>query len=312
MPTSATYYLNGPTLGSSTAIFLNSGLTVIAPDGFYSDGVTSRELLDGILLPPSTCNSCGTPCGESILASGASGVYLVNLDAGSTPSDIGAILVRFNPQGVPDGIKAVYNGNTYNALTSLLDGFHQSTDPDNFTVVGNNSFDCALAGNTTNLPDIAEYLYNGTSFVATGNTQNITLYPGDISLSANNPGPCLMVIPKTTASPNIINFEFIGPCTGTAWNINIGCPQLLTGFSSTVMSPTSFDVCSLTETETYYNASLTNTPGVVGLYDFVYSDAFGVNPLAPGFYKATDEISFGNDWFEVDANGVVIDLGLCI
>lgn len=304
-----TYYLNGPSLGSSTTIFLNSSLTVIAPDGFYSDGVTSREQVSGVLLPPSTCASCGTPCGESILASGSTGVYLVNLDAGSTPADIGAILIKFNPQGVPDGIRATYNGNVYNSLTSLLDGFHQSTVPTNFTVIGNIFNDCGLDGNTTNLPNIDEYLYDGIDFLPTGNTQNITLYPGDISLSANNPGPCLMVIPKTTAAPNIINFEFIGPCTGTAWNITINCPVLLTGFSSSIGYPV--HECFADLTETYYNASLLNTPGIVRLYDFVYSDAFGANPLAAGFYTATGSIVGGADYFEVDGNGVVISLGFC-
>ena len=53
-----TYYLNGPTLGSSTTIFLNSSLSIVAPNGFYSDGVTSREQVAGVLLPPVTCEIC--------------------------------------------------------------------------------------------------------------------------------------------------------------------------------------------------------------------------------------------------------------
>ena len=136
MAISATYYLNGPTLGSSTTIYSDSSLTTVAPDGFYSDGVTSREQVDGVLLPPVVCETCGVPCGDTISGSGATGIYLLNLDAGSTPSDVGAIIVRFDPFSVPDGIKAVYNGTTYNALTSPIDGFHQSTGPNNFTVVG--------------------------------------------------------------------------------------------------------------------------------------------------------------------------------
>ena len=308
MPTS-TYYLNGPTLGSSTAIFTDSNLTIIAPDGFYSDGVTSREQVSGILLPPSVCNECGVPCGEEISATGGTGIYLVNLDAGSTSSDIGAILIKFNPRSVPDGIRATYNGNIYNSLTALADGFHQSTVPTNFTVVGNVMFDCGLVGNTTNLPSATEYLYNGISFETTGNTQNITLYPGDISLSASNPGICLMVIPKTTAAPNVINFEFIGPCEGTAWDLDISCPALLTGFSSSIGYPT--HECFAELTETYYNASLLNMPGTVALYDFVYSDAFGVTPLAAGFYTAIGSIRAGGDFFQVDANGVVISIGYC-
>jgi hypothetical protein len=315
MPTSATYYLNGPTLSSSTAIYSDSNLTIISPDGFYSDGVISREVVGGVLLPPSICNECGTPCSSFINASGSRGVYLINLDAGSTSADIGAVILRFNPASVPDGIRVTYNGNVYNGLTSPLDGFHQSTDPTAFTIIGVDTGTSTCSSwypSGATLP-LNKFLYDGADFNPTGNSQFITINPGDISLS---PGPgsvgyCMLVIPKTTATPNVLNVELLGPCSTTLWAIDTFCPELLTGFSSTAMSPTSFDVCSLTETETYYNASLTYTPGIVGLYDFVYSDAFGVNPLAPGFYKATNVISFGNDWFEVDANGVVINLGLC-
>jgi hypothetical protein len=120
-----------------------------------------------------------------------------------------------------------------------------------------------------------------------------------------------MVIPKVAASPNIVNFEVLGPCGGTAFNINIACPTLLTGFSSSVVASTSTAVCELEETVTYYNASLADTPGTVGLYDFVFSDAYGASPLAEGFYLAAGSITGGYDWFEVDENGIVIDLGVC-
>lgn len=308
-----TYYLNGPSLGSSTTIFLNSSLTVIAPDGFYSDGVTSREQVSGVLLPPSTCASCGTACGIPISISGSSGIYLANFDAGSTPADIGAIIIKFNPQDIPDGIRVTYNGNIYNSVTSALDGFHQSTNPTGFTIIGSSGSvgTCSSWYPSGATLSLNEWLFNGVSFNLTGNTQSITIATGDISLSSSPPGDCFMVIPKTAATPNILNIELIGPCSGVGWNLITGCTVLLTGFSSTVMGSTSVSVCSLSETETYYNVSLVNTPGIVGLYDFVYSDAFGANPLAAGFYKATGSISGSNDWFEVDGNGVVISMGTC-
>jgi hypothetical protein len=308
-----TYYLNGPSLGSSTTIFSNSSLTVIAPDGFYSDGVTSREQVSGVLLPPSTCASCGTACGTPISISGSSGIYLANLDAGSTPADIGAIIIKFNPQDIPDGIRVTYNGNIYNSVTSALDGFHQSTNPTGFTIIGSSGSvgTCSSWYPSGATLSLNEWLFNGVSFNLTGNTQSITIATGDISLSSSPPGDCFMVIPKTAATPNILNIELIGPCSGVGWNLITGCTVLLTGFSSTVMGSTSVSVCSLSETETYYNVSLVNTPGIVGLYDFVYSDAFGANPLAAGFYKATGSISGSNDWFEVDGNGVVISMGTC-
>lgn len=59
MALSSTYYLNGPSLGSATAVFTDVALTICAADGFYSDGVIVRELVECVLLPQQTCPSCG-------------------------------------------------------------------------------------------------------------------------------------------------------------------------------------------------------------------------------------------------------------
>jgi len=310
MATSSSYYINAPSLGSATAVFTDSALLICATDGFYSDGVISREQVGCVLLPQQTCPSCATPCGVNISASGTQGIYLLNLDTGTAVGDIGAVIVRFDPFSVPDGIRGTLGANVYNKLTSSVDGLHESTNAGAFTYVGSTGGDCGISGTT--YPALIEYLYDGTAFYATGNTQSVTVAPGDVSLGAFAPGNCLMVIPKLTSSPSIINFEVVGPCSGTAWDMSVACPVLLTGFSSSVMAASSAAVCLLSETVTYYNASLPNTPGIVGLYDFVYSDAYGSTQLPAGFYLATGSIIGGNDWFEVDADGVVIDLGTCV
>lgn len=61
MATSSSYYINGPSLGSSTAVFLDATLTTLAPDGFYSDSVISREQVGGALLPQQDCDCGGIP-----------------------------------------------------------------------------------------------------------------------------------------------------------------------------------------------------------------------------------------------------------
>ena len=309
MAISSSYYINAPSLGSATAVFTDSALLICATDGFYSDGIISREQVGCVLLPQQTCPSCVTPCGVNISASGTQGIYLLDLDTGTAVGDIGAVIVRFDPFSVPDGIRGTLGANVYNKLTSSVDGLHESTNAGAFTYVGSTGGDCGISGTT--YPALIEYLYDGTAFYATGNTQSVTVAPGDVSLGAFAPGNCLMVIPKTTSSPSIINFEVVGPCSGTAWDMSVACPVLLTGFSSSVMAASSAAVCLLSETVTYYNASLPNTPGIVGLYDFVYSDAYGSTQLPAGFYLATGSIIGGNDWFEVDADGVVISLGVC-
>jgi hypothetical protein len=265
--------------------------------------------VSGVLLPQQTCPTCATPCGETINASGGQGIYLLDLDTGSTGGDVGAIIVRFDPYGVPDGIRATLGANVYNKLTSPVDGLHQSSTSGNFTYVGQTGADCGISGTT--YPALTEFSYNGTSFVATGDTQSITVNAGDVSLGASAPGSTMMVIPKLTASPSIINFEVVGPCSGTAWQMSVACPELLTGFSSSVSAVSSAAACALSETVTYYNASLADTPGTVGLYDFVYADAYGNTPLSAGYYRASGSITGSNDWFQVSSAGVVIALGVC-
>lgn len=309
MAISSTYYLNAPSLASATAVFSNAALTTLAADGFYSDGVISREQVSGVLLPQQTCPTCATPCGETINASGGQGIYLLDLETGTTVADVGAVIVRFDPYGVPDGIRGTLGANVYNKLVSPVDGLHQSSNAGALTYVGQTGADCGISGTT--YPALTEFSYNGTTFVATGNTQSVTVAAGDVSLGVSAPGSTMMVIPKLTPSPSIINFEVVGPCSGTAWQMSVACPVLLTGFSSSVSAVSSVAACALSETVTYYNASLANTPGTVGLYDLVFADAYGQTPLAAGYYRASGSITGGNDWFQVSSAGVVVALGAC-
>jgi hypothetical protein len=298
-----TYYLDAPTLGSATCVFTDSTLTICAADGFYSDGVITRELVGCILLPQQICPTCGVPCGlETISASGGQGVYQLNIDTGT---GIGAILIRFDPFGVPDGIKAILNSVVYNKLSSPVDGYHQSTNPFNFTFVGDSADDCGLAGST--YPTLVNYLYDGSTFVNQGTTQTVSVLAGDVSLSSGSPGQCLMVIPKTVTTPFILNVIVCGACSGTTFDIDISCPDPLPGIQSSLKAVSSEEACEFALITTYYFASLTNST-LVDIYDYVFTDTNGQFALADGFYHIDND---GNsEWMEID-NGIVIAMGVC-
>jgi len=304
MATRSTFYLNAPSLGSATAAFSNNDLTVCAPDGFYSDGTIVRQQVGCGLLPQQTCPTCSVPCTNSVINANGRGFYALNLNAGTA---IGAIIIRFNPQEIPNGIRALFNSNTYNKLTSPVDGLHRSTNVNNFTFIGKTSADCGISGTT--YPILDERLYNGTAFVSTGSTQSVTVAAGDVSLSAVAPDNCMMVIPKSTASPSIINLQMVSPCTGAIWSMKAPCPVLLTGFSSSSVFASSALACVAAKNQTYYNASLDNTPGIIDVFDFVYSDNVGVSQLSDGFY-ASNSIAGGANWFQV-TSGVVVAVGNC-
>ena len=270
MPIPQTYYLDSSTLGGATSIYMDDQLTICAPDGYYSDGVITREQVSCLLLPQQACESCSLPCGNSIIsASGGTGVYKININAGT---GIGAILVRFTPFGVPDGIKAVFNSLVYNKLSSPVDGYHQSTNPSNYTFVGDIAQDCGLAGST--YPTLANYVYDGTSFVNQGTTSLVSVAAGDVSLSAGAPGQCMMVIPKNTSAASVINVLAVGPCLDTTFNLNVSCPAPLPGFASSLKALTSEAACLLELPYNYYFASLTGITAI-DIFDYVFSDENG-------------------------------------
>ena len=58
MPIPNNFYLNASTFATATEIFVDEQLTTCAPDGYYSDGTITRQLVDCLLLPAITCPSC--------------------------------------------------------------------------------------------------------------------------------------------------------------------------------------------------------------------------------------------------------------
>ena len=50
-------YLNAP-FATATSVFEDADMTNVAPDGYYSTGGFVRELVGGVLLPQTLCNSC--------------------------------------------------------------------------------------------------------------------------------------------------------------------------------------------------------------------------------------------------------------
>lgn len=304
MATSGTFYLDAPSLSTATVIYSNAALTTVAPNGYYSDGSISRQQLGGVLLPPVTCPSCSVACGGTINASGAQGIYYLSVNLGSAT---GAVMIRFNPQTVPDGILAVYDGDIYNGVSSPTFGWLQGTAglP---TYIGAASGDCGIvAGSPYTLN---EFQYNGSTFAALGTTTSVSVLSGQLDFTASAPGNTIMVIPKTAAAPSILDLTLIGPCTATVFDILVSCPAALPSFASSTVNVNSTAACAATVNQTYYVAYVSGGSGVLGLHDLVFSDANGEFKLSAGYYKTT--AAGTNEWFQVDANGVIISFGDCL
>jgi len=305
MATSSNYYIDTATFATATAVFVNQNLSVLAPDGIYSFGSTTRQQSGGVLQAAVTCPACGTPCGGAISGSGGTGIYKITLDVGSLAT--GAIVISFDPAGVPDGIRATYNGVVYNKISSPANGVRQGT-PGNFTVIGTTGADCGLNGNTTT-GNYTVYNYVGTVFVNSGTTQANTLVPGDVFLGATF-GNTKLVIPKPTANPSVVNIEIIGPCSGTGWNFSAICPTALPSFTASNVSASPTVPCATATPNTFYFVKVHIAgDSFVGLYDYVFTDANGQFPLANGYYRTTN-VAAPNGVIQV-SNGAVIELTPC-
>jgi hypothetical protein len=299
----ATYYIDTNDFSTATSIWTNSNLTIKATDGFYQKDGFYRQMSGGELLPSTICPECAVPCGGTISASGSQGIYYLDTDLGTST---GAVVIKFDPFGIPDGILAVYNSITYNGLSSPAWGWRQGT-AGLATYIGSTGQDCGVvAGSPYTLN---EYEYNGTTFASLGTTTTVTVLAGQMQLTATQPGLSVMVIPKTLASPSLLNLSFIGPCSGTAFNISVACPTALPSFASSTVNASSALACAATISSTYYVAFVTGGSGVLGLNDLVFSDANGQFKLGAGYYKTTAAGS--NNWYQVNANGVIIAFGTC-
>lgn len=317
MADSGIYYLNGDTFLSATAVFMDEGLSILAPDGYYRFGDWVRQLLNGVLQPAEDCPSCLPPCGEDIVVPDLpQGIYYMDLSVGGTETDIGAIIIKFNPINIPDGIVVTYNGVEFNKLSSPTHGYLGSSIASGPTYIGTEYYDCGIEGNSFNL-NVWEY--NGSDFIQqfdeeTGDPimETILVAIGSVKLTSTATGNCVMVIPKPTDIPADISLKFIGPCGGTLFNIEVNCPAMLPSFSSSIKRTTEEYVCLTEITTTYYHAPVNGTDDMIGLYDWVFSDAYGQNKLEAGYYRYNSVVLYENiTWFRVDDNGIIVEFGSC-
>jgi len=310
------FYLNAPTLSDATAVFIDAATLTFAPDGYYSDGSIVRQQTSGILGVASTF-ICEQSCSSLLVGSDSIGVYDLVIDLG-TPSTTGAIIVRFDPNSNPKGIQATYDSVIYNELSSESYGYIAGT-VNLPTYIGATSLDCGLAGSTFTL---TKYKYIDGVPVIAGGVEYVSIVAGQVQLKSASPNKCVMVIPKTVSSAELLYLKFIVPCSlGDTFNISVECPALLPSIpaSAAPEPPDGPDpdgkACTNPKTQTYYYAGATElSAGDLALYDVVFDDAYGSERLADtrgeGYYSFTNGSSLSS-WFRIDEHSVVIDMGLC-
>jgi|9_EtaG_2_1085328.scaffolds.fasta_scaffold00512_7 hypothetical protein len=302
--TSATYYIDGPTLDKATAVYTSSSLTTKATDGWYSTGGFNRKQTSGLLEINTLCSACNLACGTTLSMDTSRGFYTVNIDLGSAT---GAVVLDIDFKGVPDGVKVEYNGVTYNSIYSPNFGFINSPAA-NPLYTGITAFDCSISGST--FPSLIDYQFNGNGFNKTGTIKSVTVDPTSVFLKATGLGTCKMIIPKAAASPSIATMTIISPCDKSEIEITPACPTALSAWESYQAAPSATNasgLCTVGAVTTYYHVVVGGSAGNPGVGDIIYTDANGTTLAGAGFYSVV-----GAAVIQVDANGVVASTPSCV
>lgn len=311
MPTSLPYFLDGSSLVDSTAVYNNSGLTILAPDGYYSDGLNIRQQVGGLLLPVQPCPSCGLPCTvEGSLLGGDEGEYRMTIDTGSLPANTGAIVVRFRVGNAPDGMIVNYDGNVYNEFSSPIFGYLAGA-PGGATYLGNSSTVCDPTGlvgpHTLNV-----FNWDGSVFVPSGGTNTINTLSSELALTPSAPDDPtnwnVLVVPKPGVSPSTIDITIYAPCENTSFLFSVACAGKIkkinasTGFKDYNVE----GFCEASLTNNLYPVRVNGVAPYLGLYDWIFTDENGANKAPDGFYR-TNNLVAPNDTIKV-VNGVIVQI----
>ena len=305
--TTSAIYLDGPTLQTALAVYTTAALSVKAPDGWYEVGGINRKQVSGLLTAISDCDACKLACGTTLSMDTNRGYYTVEVELGAAT---GAVVIDFDFEFIPDGVKVVYNGSTYNDIYSPHFG-HMHAPGTNPVFTGVTASDCGVSLGGV-YPGLIEYRFNGTSFNDTGLTQNVTVDPTSAFLQATGVGTCKMIIPKTAASPSTATITIISPCDKSDIEITAACPAALSSFLTTRVAPVPANIaglCTLSVDQPRYHVLVNGTAGNPAVGDIMFQDANGVTRALAGFYAVVPYITgpTASAVIEVDANGIIIN-----
>tara|TARA_R100000742_G_C4279530_1_gene104353 strand:- start:3536 stop:4453 length:918 start_codon:yes stop_codon:yes gene_type:complete len=298
-------YIDSSDFLTASAVYDDVTLLTKAADGYYQSNGNWRRQVSGLLGPSSLCEECGLACGGTLSPPGGSdGLYSLTFSAGTDPADIGAILIHFDPNTIPDGIRVLYNGTYYNRLSSPTDGNIQSTSgvADAFTFVGDVTDGCLPVA-----PDTSDYdfydSFNGAWNIGDPSPQSATINVGDY-VGGGESEFSVLVIPKPDRVPGSVTLEVLGPCPTTGWDVEVVCPAPLPSFTGQELGVGNTS-CGATS-QTFFFAQFRNAVNAYPVINNpVFSDQYGT-------YRALDQnyLMDNGDVITV-TDGVVSNIQAC-
>jgi hypothetical protein len=294
------YFLDGPNLQSASAAFDDQALTQPAADGYYADGTTVRQQLNGIFVSNSPCQECTQECNTTVnVVNAGQGFYVAPFNLGAA---VGVSRVVINPNTCAKGVRYQPNNlSAINSLSSQNDGYLNNTSG-GFSVIGS-SVDPNCGNPVPGSYSVGNYVLDNNVFVQAAGTTNIVYAAGNDVLSPTlaGPGDCVGYYSKSSTAPITLDLQIVD--TGSSlsnFSISIECPVLLTP------SPYGAD-CGDECESAMYNVPVNGFPGVIGLYDWVFQDNLATAPMINGQYYICNI----NSIIDVSTDGVVTAINQC-
>lgn len=314
-----TYYFDGASFATSLYLYTDAGLTAPAPAGWYSIGGIVRQVtgVDGLLGNIQNCVTCTTSCattvGPTYQNPEGPGQYNHTIDVGSAT---GAIIVEVNTWGSNVGFTWTYDGVSASEYSNPTYGYLEGV----IGIENPPTGDCSALPLTNALGSNGQTL-SGNVYTWDGVLNEyavgaaVTLGPianqasGGVDLTLTEPSVSYMVIPKPNASPSTVDIQALVTCANADFSITVGCPAELTGVAATSTSHSSCtQVCAAAFDTTYYTAPVAGAPGAPAVYDWIFTDPNGSNPVADGIWGV--EVNNVPYCAEI-ADGVIISLTAC-
>lgn len=327
-----TKYFNASNLNDATTIYDDELLTLVSVNGYYSDGVTTRYQLDGVLGGNKICPTClSYPCTSGIdIPTDGIGRYNLKTTFGA---DIGAIKVLIKGVGtMPIGVQLLKDSIPIDNLFSSTSSSYSLIGQINAPIANALSF--FSSSNSTsgvckdfNFSSISlpTYTYSGSNWVTDNVNTNINMTNRRSVVQNADLEDLLIYIPKTSATDIFLTTIAVSPCGGTSLTnqIEIGCPVLLPSVPMSTAEPTAGDACDnnvydITLYVGYVSGATVGGDVRIDINDFIFEDANGETKLADGFYgiSGANKVggitnpSFPYGFIKIE-NGIVIQVGTC-
>lgn len=292
--------------GVTVTIFTNPlhGTAIVNTDKtitYTHDGSANYDDVLVYKVDNGVCNSTasvfislGVPCSASVTAGGATGVYEAVINVGTSTGFTG---IKYDAQSVPDRFEIYYNDIKVADSKYVGDGLNPGP-PVSYS---------GLLGLKTGFHI---YNYNGSTFVDSGNIEpDFTVVQSDIAdnITEATDGNGTLLFNKASATPTTIKVRVTGT-SGTAWTFNGVCPipaeNLKIGADKIVWG-------------FYDDANKTSLAKTKSMKFFLqtaparfYTNIKGDTDFNLFGYSTTNKfINDGVTWWEIDADGTILNTG---